>query len=235
MADRVTTLRRSSAAVYCREHAFARFAPNLSTDAPVHEHSPGSWPATYGPHRLAMAVLVGRYYDPQTAQFLSVDPLIDETGQAYVYAGDDPVLNSDPNGDMFSPPATYYARNFSAGAPGKVGAGYYIATLNSAGRTHLQKHVNQLDISITRFYGFNPGLSVCWYYFGFGMYVSLLWPVRIVLQDDGRWRYETKIVIYNPQHVAKNYYWATVVIPRTRLIWTSFFSTKKSLLASVGG
>ena len=30
---------------------------------------------------------VGRYYDPATGQFLSVDPLVDETGQPYAYAG----------------------------------------------------------------------------------------------------------------------------------------------------
>ncbi len=100
MADRVTTLRRSSAAVYCRKHAFARFAPNLSTDAPVHEHSPGSWPATYGPHRLAMAVLVGRYYDPSTGQFLSVDPMVARTEEPYEYAAADPVNATDANGNI---------------------------------------------------------------------------------------------------------------------------------------
>ena len=41
---------------------------------------------------------VGRYYDPATGQFLSVDPLVDETGQPYAYAGDDPVNGSDPTG-----------------------------------------------------------------------------------------------------------------------------------------
>jgi uncharacterized protein RhaS with RHS repeats len=41
---------------------------------------------------------VGRYYDPATGQFLSVDPLVDETGQPYAYTGDDPVNAVDPNG-----------------------------------------------------------------------------------------------------------------------------------------
>jgi hypothetical protein len=41
---------------------------------------------------------VGRYYDPQTSQFLSVDPLVDETGQPYAYTGDDPVNAIDPLG-----------------------------------------------------------------------------------------------------------------------------------------
>ena len=42
--------------------------------------------------------LIGRYYDPATGQFLSVDPLVAETGQPYAYAGSDPVNESDPNG-----------------------------------------------------------------------------------------------------------------------------------------
>jgi len=42
--------------------------------------------------------LIGRYYDPATGQFLSVDPLVDETGQPYAYTGDDPVNAVDPTG-----------------------------------------------------------------------------------------------------------------------------------------
>jgi RHS repeat-associated protein len=41
---------------------------------------------------------VDRYYDPGTGQFLSVDPLVDETGQPYAYTGDDPVNEVDPGG-----------------------------------------------------------------------------------------------------------------------------------------
>lgn len=43
--------------------------------------------------------LINRYYDPGTGQFLSVDPLVDETDQAYGYTGGDPVVGTDPNGD----------------------------------------------------------------------------------------------------------------------------------------
>jgi RHS repeat-associated protein len=45
-----------------------------------------------------LVYLVNRYYDPTTAQFLSVDPLVAETGQPFAYAGDDPVNGSDPSG-----------------------------------------------------------------------------------------------------------------------------------------
>jgi len=41
---------------------------------------------------------VGRYYDPQTGQFISVDPLVGDTGQPYAYANGDPVDTVDPNG-----------------------------------------------------------------------------------------------------------------------------------------
>jgi uncharacterized protein RhaS with RHS repeats len=41
---------------------------------------------------------VGRYYDPGTGQFLSVDPKVPQTLQAYLYVGDDPVNGSDPSG-----------------------------------------------------------------------------------------------------------------------------------------
>jgi len=41
---------------------------------------------------------VGRYYDPATGQFLSVDPMVGVTGQPYAYTGDDPVNGVDPLG-----------------------------------------------------------------------------------------------------------------------------------------
>ncbi len=42
--------------------------------------------------------LINRYYDPSTGQFLSVDPLVQLTGQAYAYAGDNPINFNDPFG-----------------------------------------------------------------------------------------------------------------------------------------
>jgi len=41
---------------------------------------------------------VGRYYDPATSQFLSVDPLVDVTQQPYGYANENPANESDPSG-----------------------------------------------------------------------------------------------------------------------------------------
>ena len=43
--------------------------------------------------------LRARWYDPKTAQFLSVDPLVAKTLQPYEYAGDNPVNAGDPSGE----------------------------------------------------------------------------------------------------------------------------------------
>jgi RHS repeat-associated protein len=40
-----------------------------------------------------------RWYDPGTGQFLSVDPLESQTQQAYAYADDNPVNETDPTGE----------------------------------------------------------------------------------------------------------------------------------------
>jgi len=43
-------------------------------------------------------VVVGRYYDPTTGQFLCVDPDVRDSGVGYAYADDNPVSDSDPTG-----------------------------------------------------------------------------------------------------------------------------------------
>jgi hypothetical protein len=66
--------------------------------------------------------LVGRYYDPSTGQFLSIDPLVDETGQPYAYTGDDPVNGVDPLG-LIGQGNTQLAKQVEAeDAAGDVGA-----------------------------------------------------------------------------------------------------------------
>lgn len=47
---------------------------------------------------MATLSLVHRYYDPQTAQFLTADPAVSSTGQPYSYADDNPINESDPTG-----------------------------------------------------------------------------------------------------------------------------------------
>jgi len=47
--------------------------------------------------------LRARTYNPPVGQFLTRDPLEQQTGQAYAYAGGDPVNNADPSGQDFFP------------------------------------------------------------------------------------------------------------------------------------
>lgn len=42
--------------------------------------------------------LINRYYDPKTAQFLTIDPALGVTGQPYAYAGNNPINLADPFG-----------------------------------------------------------------------------------------------------------------------------------------
>ena len=46
----------------------------------------------------ARGVCVARWYDPNTSEFMTVDPELAETGQPYAFAGDDPVNETDPSG-----------------------------------------------------------------------------------------------------------------------------------------
>jgi RHS repeat-associated protein len=46
--------------------------------------------------------LVHRYYDPRTAQFLSVDPALSLTDQPYEYGSDNPTTFTDHNGEYWS-------------------------------------------------------------------------------------------------------------------------------------
>jgi RHS repeat-associated protein len=55
----------------------------------------------HGPYTDAESGLIylrARYYDPATGQFMSLDPLVALTGEAYGYAGDNPLNATDPMG-----------------------------------------------------------------------------------------------------------------------------------------
>ena len=51
-------------------------------------------------HRRGLST-VNRYYDPQTGQFLSVDPMVSQTLEPYQYVKDNPVGEVDPSGETF--------------------------------------------------------------------------------------------------------------------------------------
>lgn len=70
---------------------------NPETTGGLTSHTPFGFAGGYT-DPSGLIYLIGRYYDPETGQFLSVDPLVAETGQSYVYTGDDPVNGVDPLG-----------------------------------------------------------------------------------------------------------------------------------------
>lgn len=60
--------------------------------------TPLTFTGQYTDPTTGLVHLDNRYYDPATAQFLSIDPLNAVTGQPYAYANDNPIDNADPAG-----------------------------------------------------------------------------------------------------------------------------------------
>jgi len=106
--------------VACRRSRYSRRRPGShhSTRSPSQpDSSPG------GP---SQQYTDGRYYDPTTAQFLSVDPLVGITGAPYSYAGDNPLDGTDPTGldcrntDSCPPSTSYSQENGYSPSPGHM-------------------------------------------------------------------------------------------------------------------
>ncbi len=70
---------------------------NPETTGGLSGYTPFGFPGAHTDPR-GPSYLIGRYYDPQTGQFLSVDAKVAQTLEAYLYAGDDPVNRIDPSG-----------------------------------------------------------------------------------------------------------------------------------------
>lgn len=60
--------------------------------------TPLRWNGQYQDAATGLYYLRARYYDPSTAQFLTVDPNYAQTGSAYAYADNDPINSADPSG-----------------------------------------------------------------------------------------------------------------------------------------
>ncbi len=60
--------------------------------------TPVGYNAQYTDPDTHLVYLRARYYDPATSQFLSVDPNVTQTREAYRYAADEPLSHSDPTG-----------------------------------------------------------------------------------------------------------------------------------------
>jgi RHS repeat-associated protein len=60
--------------------------------------TPLRYDAQYTSTDTGLIYLRNRIYDPATAQFITVDPMLVSTNEPYVYASDDPLNQSDPSG-----------------------------------------------------------------------------------------------------------------------------------------
>jgi RHS repeat-associated protein len=60
--------------------------------------SPIGYSGNWTDPTTGLIYLRARDYDPHTAQFLSVDPYVDQTHQPYAYVGNSPLLSTDPTG-----------------------------------------------------------------------------------------------------------------------------------------
>jgi RHS repeat-associated protein len=69
--------------------------------------TPLGFAGAYTDTETGFLYLVHRYYDPATGQFLSIDPLVNETDTPYAYTGGDPVNMMDPNGMITCGPLFY--------------------------------------------------------------------------------------------------------------------------------
>lgn len=57
-------------------------------------------PCQYTDTETGFAYLRARYYDPTIAQFLTIDPLVEQTASAYTYTGGNPLNATDPTGNF---------------------------------------------------------------------------------------------------------------------------------------
>ncbi|HXY73078.1 MAG TPA: RHS repeat-associated core domain-containing protein [Actinomycetota bacterium] len=78
--------------------AFAYDAFGQPTAATGSARSPLGFAGQYTDAETGFQYMDARYYDPATGQFLSQDPALMRTGQAYHYSGSDPVNGLDPSG-----------------------------------------------------------------------------------------------------------------------------------------
>jgi RHS repeat-associated protein len=70
---------------------------NPETSGGLTSYTPFGYAGAYT-DATGLDYLIHRYYDPQTGQFLTDDPLVDATDAPHIYTGDNPSNESDPSG-----------------------------------------------------------------------------------------------------------------------------------------
>jgi RHS repeat-associated protein len=80
------------------------YTPYGEDEATTGSLSPLGYQSAYTDAETGYLYLINRYYDPATAQFLTVDPEDATTRSAYGYVDDNPINGSDPSGLMSCTP-----------------------------------------------------------------------------------------------------------------------------------
>jgi RHS repeat-associated protein len=105
-----------------------------------------------------MIYLIGRYYDPATGQFTSVDPDLQDTLQPYSYASGNPVSNTDPLG--------LYTLSACLGVNGALGP----VAVHAGGCVARTQHTSSDDIGWTATEAGGVGI-------GAGAGIGLYWEI----------------------------------------------------------
>ena len=119
--------------------------------------TPFGYAGQYTDAESGLQYLRARYYDPATQQFLTVDPLLAQTDQAYAYAGGSPTNATDPSGLCETIQDCYQQGNQYTGGGGSATEGA------SGAAGNLPEAVIEIEGGVTRNIG-----TVTWSYDGSG-------------------------------------------------------------------
>jgi RHS repeat-associated protein len=137
--------------------------------------------------------LIGRYYDPATGQFLSVDPKLNQSNEPYEYADGDPVSLTDPDGTIWR----YWISAGEAEAWGAALEATGKATKIIADNPEVDDVVSLLAAEVSRVaYSVATGLCEC------ASRVQSNYPSRFPTHACGVWIYTINInLLFYDAHI----------------------------------